>query len=93
MLVKEIQTTQTYEALFSDKFSEEDSEQLIEEYMKNIVKLCFGLSVLRKKVCNKVANINATVSWFVPKAHTPFGWQGQQAEEYFRNPLFAGESS
>ena len=36
MLVKEIQTTQTYEALFSDKFSEEDSEQLIEEYMKNI---------------------------------------------------------
>ena len=40
---------------------------------------------MRKKVCNKVANINAAVSWFVPKAHTPFGWLAQQSEEYFRN--------
>ncbi len=56
-----------------------------EEDIKNIVKLSYDLAVLRKKVCGKVANINATVSWFVPKAHTPFGWQGQQSEEYFRN--------
>ena len=56
-----------------------------EDDIKNIVKLCFELAILRKKVCGKVANINATVSWFVPKAHTPFGWQGQQNEEYFRN--------
>lgn len=56
-----------------------------EEDLKNIVKLCSDLAVLRKKVCNKVANINAAVSWFVPKAHTPFGWLAQQAEEYFKN--------
>jgi radical SAM family uncharacterized protein len=56
-----------------------------EEDIKNIVKLSFDLAMLRKKVCNKTANINATVSWFVPKAHTPFGWLAQQSEEYFRN--------
>ena len=42
MLIKEIQTTITYGALFSDKFSDEDSEQLIEEYMKNIKTSDFG---------------------------------------------------
>jgi radical SAM family uncharacterized protein len=56
-----------------------------EEDIKNIVKLCFDLAVLRKNICNKVANINAAVSWFVPKAHTPFGWEVQQSEEYFKN--------
>jgi len=56
-----------------------------EEDIRNIVKLCFELAMLRKKVCKNIANINATVSWFVPKAHTPFGWQGQQSEEYFKN--------
>jgi radical SAM family uncharacterized protein len=56
-----------------------------EEDIKGIVKLSFELAVLRKKVCGKVANINVAVSWFVPKAHTPFGWAGQQSEEYFRN--------
>ena len=56
-----------------------------EEDIKGIVKLSLELAILRKKVCGKVANINAAVSWFVPKAHTPFGWAGQQSEEYFRN--------
>ena len=56
-----------------------------EEDIKNIVKLCYDLATLRRKVCGKVAKINAAVSWFVPKAHTPFGWQAQQSEEYFRN--------
>ena len=56
-----------------------------EEDIKNIVKLSFEIAILRKKVCGKVGGINAAVSWFVPKAHTPFGWQGQQSEEYFRN--------
>ncbi|MFA5293744.1 MAG: TIGR03960 family B12-binding radical SAM protein [Phycisphaerae bacterium] len=55
-----------------------------EEDIKGIVKLSLELAVLRKKVCNRVANINAAISWFVPKTHTPFGWQGQQNEEYFR---------
>jgi radical SAM superfamily enzyme YgiQ (UPF0313 family) len=56
-----------------------------EDDIKDIVKLCMNLALLRKKVCNRVASINAAVSWFVPKAHTPFGWSGQQSEEYFRN--------
>ncbi|OHB53821.1 MAG: hypothetical protein A2Y10_05530 [Planctomycetes bacterium GWF2_41_51] len=55
-----------------------------EDDIKNIVKLCFELGILRKKVCGKAASINAAVSWFVPKAHTPFGWESQQSEEYFR---------
>lgn len=55
-----------------------------EEDIKNIVKLCFELAMLRKKVCNRVAGITAAVSWFVPKPHTPFGWAPQQSEEYFR---------
>jgi radical SAM superfamily enzyme YgiQ (UPF0313 family) len=56
-----------------------------EEDIKNIVKLCYNLSGLRKKVCGKVAHINAAISWFVPKAHTPFGFSKQQSEEYFKN--------
>jgi radical SAM family uncharacterized protein len=56
-----------------------------EEDIKNIVKLCYDLAGLRKKVCKRSANINAAISWFVPKAHTPFGFLGQQSEEYFKN--------
>lgn len=56
-----------------------------EEDIQNIVKLCFELAMLRKNVCKKVAHITAAVSWFVPKAHTPFGGEAQQSEEYFRN--------
>jgi len=56
-----------------------------EEDIRNIVKLSFELAILRKKVCGKAANINAAVSWFVPKTHTPFAWASQQSEEYFRN--------
>lgn len=55
-----------------------------EEDIKEIVKLCYNLSGLRKKICGKLAGINATISWFVPKAHTPFGWVEQRSEEYFR---------
>ena len=56
-----------------------------EEDIKNIVKLCYDLAGLRKKVCKRIANINAAISWFVPKAHTPFGFCAQQSEEYFKN--------
>ncbi|OQA01996.1 MAG: Radical SAM superfamily protein [Planctomycetes bacterium ADurb.Bin401] len=54
------------------------------EDIKAIVKLCYELAMLRKKVCGKTAGINAAVSWFVPKAHTPFGWQSQQSQQYFQ---------
>jgi len=56
-----------------------------EEDIKALVELCYRLAVLRKEIDGKVANINVAVSWFVPKAHTPFGWVGQKSEEYFDN--------
>jgi radical SAM superfamily enzyme YgiQ (UPF0313 family) len=34
-------------------------------------------------VDGKTGNINITVSWFVPKPHTPFGWLGQKNKSYF----------
>ena len=51
--------------------------------VKNIVRLSYELARLRKKVDGKTGNINITVSWFVPKAHTPFGWLPQMPKEYF----------
>lgn len=55
-----------------------------EDDIKNIVRLCFELAMLRKKVCRRTASITAAVSWFVPKPHTPFGWSPQQSVEYFQ---------
>jgi len=51
--------------------------------IKQIVELSFQLATLRKTVDGKTAQINITVSWFVPKPHTPFGWLGQKPREYF----------
>jgi radical SAM family uncharacterized protein len=54
-----------------------------EEDIKRIVELSFQLAKLRKKIDGKTANINITISWLVPKPHTPFGWFGQKPREYF----------
>jgi radical SAM family uncharacterized protein len=54
-----------------------------EEDIVRIVELSNDLALLRRKVDKKAANINITVSWFVPKPHTPFAWLGQQSREYF----------
>jgi radical SAM family uncharacterized protein len=51
--------------------------------IKRIVKLSFELAKIRKMVDGKTANINITVSWLVPKPHTPFGWLGQKPKVYF----------
>jgi len=56
-----------------------------EEDIKQIVRLCYDLARLRKKVDNKTGQINITVSWLVPKAHTPFGWLAQEPESYFEH--------
>lgn len=53
--------------------------------IKRIVSLAKNLARLRRKVDGKTANINVAVSWFVPKAHTPFQWFGQRSKEYFEN--------
>jgi len=54
-----------------------------EEDIKQIVRLSFELAKLRKKVDGRTGQINITVSWLVPKAHTPFGWLGQKPKSYF----------
>ncbi len=36
-------------------------------------------------VNGKTGQINVTVSWLVPKPHTPFGWLGQKPKSYFEN--------
>jgi radical SAM family uncharacterized protein len=54
-----------------------------EDDIKRIVELSFDLARLRKKIDGKTANINITISWLVPKPHTPFGWLGQKPRGYF----------
>ena len=53
------------------------------EDIRRIVKLSFDLAKLRKTVDGKTGQINAAVSWFVPKPHTPFAWLGQKPKSYF----------
>ena len=47
--------------------------------------LSAGLGKLRRKVDGKTGQINITVSWLVPKPHTPFGWLQQKPRSYFEN--------
>jgi len=54
-----------------------------EEDIKNIVELSFQLAKLRKQTDGKTGQINITISWFVPKPHTPFGWLAQKPKSYF----------
>jgi len=54
-----------------------------EDDVRRIVELSFQLAKLRKRVDGKTGQINAAVSWFVPKPHTPFGLLGQKPKSYF----------
>ncbi|MCI0499566.1 MAG: TIGR03960 family B12-binding radical SAM protein [Planctomycetales bacterium] len=54
-----------------------------EEDILGIADLSRAISALRREVDGKWADINAAVSWLVPKAHTPFGWLGQKNRAYF----------
>jgi len=58
-----------------------------EEDIKRIVELSYQLAKLRNKLAHRggAGEINITISWFVPKAHTPFGWLGQRPKTYFEN--------
>lgn len=55
-----------------------------EEDIARIAQLSYDLAMLRKEIKGKPGQINVAVSWFVPKAHTPFGWLGQKPMEYFQ---------
>jgi radical SAM family uncharacterized protein len=54
-----------------------------EEDVRQIVELSYQLAKLRQKVDGRPAEINVTVSWLVPKPHTPFGWLAQKPLVYF----------
>ncbi len=56
-----------------------------EEDIKNIAALSLQLAKLRKQIDGKTGQINVTISWLVPKPHTPFGWLGQKPKAYFEN--------
>jgi radical SAM family uncharacterized protein len=55
----------------------------IQDDIKQIAHLSSQLAQLRRKVDGKTAQINITISWFVPKPHTPFAWLPQKPKEYF----------
>ncbi len=52
--------------------------------IKRIAQLSFELAALGKTVTGRTGQINISVSWFVPKPHTPFGWLGQKPKSYFQ---------
>ena len=54
-----------------------------EEDIKSVVELSFQLAKLRKQIDGKTGQINVTISWLVPKPHTPFGWLAQKSKSYF----------
>jgi hypothetical protein len=47
--------------------------------------LSYQIAQVQKEINGRPAAINAAVSWLVPKAHTPFGWMGQQSRQYFEH--------
>jgi len=56
-----------------------------DEDIEQIVDLSFRIARLRKKIDNKTANVNITISWLVPKPHTPFQWLAQKDMVYFQD--------
>ena len=48
-----------------------------------IFELCKRLSDTRKEVDGRPGSITASVSWFVPKPHTPMQWCAMRDAEYF----------
>ena len=60
-------------------------ESETEDDISRIVDLSYKISELKREVDKKAADVNVTVSWLVPKPHTPFGFMGQKPKEYFQN--------
>jgi radical SAM family uncharacterized protein len=48
-----------------------------------IAQLCWRLSETRREVDGHRGAITASVSWFVPKPHTPLQWSPMQQPDYF----------
>ena len=52
--------------------------------LDGIVELSEQISAIGKEVSGRYAQVTASVSNFVPKAHTPYQWNGMQRRDYFR---------
>ena len=56
-----------------------------DEDIEQIVDLSLEIARLRKNVDKKTAKVNITISWLVPKPHTPFQWLTQKDMAYFQD--------
>lgn len=52
--------------------------------LDGIVELAERIATVGKETTGRYARVTASVSNFVPKAHTPYQWNGMQTREYFR---------
>ena len=52
--------------------------------LEGIVDLAEQIATVGKEVNGRYARVTASVSNFVPKAHTPYQWNGMQRRDYFR---------
>lgn len=51
--------------------------------LDGIVEMAETIATIGKEVRGRFAKVTASVSNFVPKAHTPYQWTGMQQREYF----------
>jgi radical SAM superfamily enzyme YgiQ (UPF0313 family) len=56
-----------------------------EEDIDAIFTLCRRLAEAGRQVMGRPGSISASVSWFVPKPHTPMQWCAMRGAEYFRS--------
>lgn len=54
-----------------------------EDDLVGIIDLCRQMSWARKAIDNQKGAVTASVSWLVPKPHTPLQWSSAGGEEYF----------
>ena len=52
--------------------------------LDGIVEMAETISQIGREVTGRPAEVTASVSNFVPKAHTPYQWNGMQTRDYFR---------
>jgi len=55
-----------------------------EQDISAILELAARISRLRLEVASAPAKVNVTISWLVPKPHTPFAWIPQKKLDYFQ---------
>jgi radical SAM superfamily enzyme YgiQ (UPF0313 family) len=52
--------------------------------LDGIIEMAETIARIGKEETGRYANVTASVSNFVPKAHTPYQWNGMQTRDYFR---------